>query len=316
MYVDTVADDNALRSQLAERVEVVGGRAGRRAPPTTWGGCWARRIARGDHLTRDGVRDGLERVKRLPATSGHAGTTMGFGIVGPRRPQGRVPGPAGMARRPHGGILGRMTTAEARPLTAAPPLPELSPQAEVALLCRMLFREGYDDHLAGHITYRQPDGTLLVNPFALTWDEVKASDIMRIDMDGNVLDGPWSVTPAITLHVELHRARHDVGVAVHNHPRWGTIWADLCRVPPVYDQTGAMVADDPAIDSEYGGPVDGTDNAKACVDARATPAPRCSPTTVCSWSARTSPRPTIGPSPSSGVADRRGTSRPSGAGNR
>src|ERR1700694_4965500 len=105
----------------------------------------------------------------------------------------------------------------------APPLPELTPAADGALLARMLHREGYDDHLAGHITYRQPDGTLLVNPFGLTWDEITASDIMRTDMDGNVLEGRWTVTPAITLHTEVHKARHDVGVAVHNHPRWGTI---------------------------------------------------------------------------------------------
>ena len=91
----------------------------------------------------------------------------------------------------------------------APPLPALSPQAELALLCRTLFREGYDDHLAGHITYRQPDGTLLVNPWGLTWDEVRASDVLRIDTDGNLLEGRWTVTPAIPLHVELHRARPD-----------------------------------------------------------------------------------------------------------
>ena len=122
----------------------------------------------------------------------------------------------------------------------APPLPELSPAQELALLARMLHREGYDDHLAGHITYKQPDGTFLVNPFGLTWDELRASDVMRMDADGNTIDGPWTITPAITLHVELHKARHDVGVAVHNHPRWATIFADLQRTPEVYDQTSAQ----------------------------------------------------------------------------
>src|SRR5205085_7412470 len=98
-----------------------------------------------------------------------------------------------------------------------------------------------DDHLAGHISYKQPDGTFLVNPGELTWDEVTAEDVMRIDIDGNILEGRWSVTPAIVLHTELHRTRDDVVVAVHNHPRWGTIWADLHRVPPVYDQTSALL---------------------------------------------------------------------------
>ena len=113
----------------------------------------------------------------------------------------------------------------------APALPELSPHQEVALLARILYREGYDDHLAGHITLKLDDDTLLVNPFGMPWDEIRAADIMRIDLDGNVLEGPWTVTPAITLHLELHKMRHDVGVAVHNHPRWGTIWADIGRAP-------------------------------------------------------------------------------------
>jgi ribulose-5-phosphate 4-epimerase/fuculose-1-phosphate aldolase len=65
----------------------------------------------------------------------------------------------------------------------APALPELTPAQELALLARCLFSEGYDDHLAGYITHRQPDGTFLVNPFGLTWDELRASDVMRMDAD-------------------------------------------------------------------------------------------------------------------------------------
>src|SRR5438270_873191 len=160
-----------------------------------------------------------------------------------------------------------MATTEVKTNPMAPALPELSPAAELALLARVLFREGYDDHLAGHITYKQPDGTLLVNPFGLPWDEVGASDVMRIDPDGNVLDGQWTVTPAITLHLELHRARHDVTVAVHNHPRWATIYADLGRAPDVYDQTSALVAGEVAIYADYEGPVNQTENARAAVAA-------------------------------------------------
>ena len=123
---------------------------------------------------------------------------------------------------------GKPTQMKAMKVTKAyaPALPELTPAQELALLARCLFSEGYNDHLAGHITYKQPDGTFVVNPFGLTWDELRASDVMRMDADGKELDGPWTITPAITLHVELHKARHDVGVAIHNHSRWGTIWAD------------------------------------------------------------------------------------------
>lgn len=148
-----------------------------------------------------------------------------------------------------------------------PDPPELTPQAELALLARSLHRQGYDDQLAGHITYRQPDGTMLVNPLTLTWDEITASDILRIDSDGELLEGRWDVTRAIALHVEFHARRTDAHVALHNHPRWGTLWADLHEVPPIFDQTGALVADGIAMYRDYGGPVADRSPAAAAVDA-------------------------------------------------
>jgi L-fuculose-phosphate aldolase len=150
------------------------------------------------------------------------------------------------------------------------PTLDVSPQQELALLLRTLFREGYDDHLSGHITYKQPDGTFLVNPWGLTWDEVCASDIARMDADANQLDGRWQITPAITLHVVVHRHRHDAGVVVHNHPRWGTIFADAQRVPRIYDQTGAMYSGEIALYSEYDGPVSDEGNASGAVEALGT----------------------------------------------
>jgi L-fuculose-phosphate aldolase len=145
--------------------------------------------------------------------------------------------------------------------------PELRPHAEVALLARMLYRAGYDDGTAGHISYRQDDGSLLVNPYELCWDELCPSDVMRIDLDGNVLDGRWSVPPAIMLHLEIHRQRPQVRVAVHNHSRWGTIWADLHRIPPVYDQTSALLAREIALFDEYDGAVVDRENARKAAAA-------------------------------------------------
>jgi len=147
------------------------------------------------------------------------------------------------------------------------PALDLTPHQELALLARVLWQEGHNDHLAGHITYKQPDGTFLVNPFGLTWGELKASDVMRMDDDGNELEGKWTITPAITLHVELHRARPELTVALHNHTRWGTIWADIGEAPEIYDQTGAMYHGDVAIYDEYWGAVDDEANAKAAVAA-------------------------------------------------
>jgi ABC-type branched-subunit amino acid transport system substrate-binding protein len=78
VYVDTVADDNATRQRLREMSRhSAAGPIGVAA--YDMGRLLGEGIARADHLTRSGLRDGLESVKRLPAASGHPGTTMGFG---------------------------------------------------------------------------------------------------------------------------------------------------------------------------------------------------------------------------------------------
>jgi ribulose-5-phosphate 4-epimerase/fuculose-1-phosphate aldolase len=146
-------------------------------------------------------------------------------------------------------------------------LPDLSPAEQLVLLARTLWREGYDDHLAGHITLRQPDGTLLCNPWYLLWCELRPEHVIRIDLDGTVVEGDWPAPPGIPLHLALHRGRDDVEVAVHSHPRFGTIWADAGRVPPVYDQSSALGGGDVVVVDEYQGPVNDPRSAAAAVEA-------------------------------------------------
>ncbi|GCD93130.1 class II aldolase/adducin family protein [Embleya hyalina] len=141
--------------------------------------------------------------------------------------------------------------------TARTLMPDLTPAQEIVLLARTLWREGYDDHLAGHITYNLGDGTLLCNPWLLTWNEIRPRDIIRIDLDGNVVEGEWPVPLGIPLHLELHRLRPDVQVAMHNHPRYGTVWADMGEIPPAYDQSSSIGGGgDLVLVDEYQGAVD------------------------------------------------------------
>ncbi|MGY1814383.1 class II aldolase/adducin family protein [Blastococcus sp. SYSU D00820] len=152
--------------------------------------------------------------------------------------------------------------------TADKLVPELTPAEEIVLLARTLWREGYDDHLAGHITYALGDGTLLCNPWLLTWQEFRARDVLRIDLDGNVLEGDWPVPLGIPLHLELHRLRPDVRVAVHNHPRFGLAWAGLREVPPVYDQSSGLGGGgELVLVDEYEGGVNDAGAARRAVEA-------------------------------------------------
>jgi ABC-type branched-subunit amino acid transport system substrate-binding protein len=78
VYTDTVADDNPARAALRQRSRrSAAGPVG--VASYDIGRLLGLALARAPHLTRDGVRDSLEEVKRLPAASGLAGTVMGFG---------------------------------------------------------------------------------------------------------------------------------------------------------------------------------------------------------------------------------------------
>lgn len=58
-----------------------------------------------------------------------------------------------------------------------PLLPKLSEEAQVAVMYRVLFREGWNEHIAGHITYRLANGNILTHPWELACDELTAGDI-------------------------------------------------------------------------------------------------------------------------------------------
>ena len=78
VYVDTVSDANAERARLRERSpRTAAGPIGVAA--YDMGRLLGESLERASHLTPDGIREALESVKALPATSGSPGTVMGFG---------------------------------------------------------------------------------------------------------------------------------------------------------------------------------------------------------------------------------------------
>jgi L-ribulose-5-phosphate 4-epimerase len=145
-------------------------------------------------------------------------------------------------------------------------IPDLSAREELVLLARCLWREGYNDHLAGHITFNLGDGTLLCNPWLITWNELKPHQVIRIDLAGNVVEGDWPAPLGIPLHLALHEARPNVQWAMHNHPLFGTTWANMKQVPPAMDQSSSLGGGGDVICvDEYDGGVDNLNAARNAV---------------------------------------------------
>jgi ribulose-5-phosphate 4-epimerase/fuculose-1-phosphate aldolase len=129
----------------------------------------------------------------------------------------------------------------------------LTPEQELACALRICARAGWQENLSGHITIATADNGMLCNPWGLWWEEVTASDVLRLDAGGEIVQGRWDVTPAVFLHTELHRARPDAAVIVHNHPYYATLLANLGVLPRILHQNASIFDDELVLVDEYSG---------------------------------------------------------------
>ncbi|MDT0594155.1 class II aldolase/adducin family protein [Glaciecola petra] len=98
---------------------------------------------------------------------------------------------------------------------------EWQTRVELAAAYRLLVMHNWDDLIHTHISARIP-GTddLLINAFGLCFEEVTASNLVKIDIHGNKLDTdcPFDINPAgFTIHSAVHIARHADQCALHLH---------------------------------------------------------------------------------------------------
>jgi ribulose-5-phosphate 4-epimerase/fuculose-1-phosphate aldolase len=130
---------------------------------------------------------------------------------------------------------------------------ELTVPQALACALRILAHEGWRENLSGHITWSAPDGGMWCNPWGIWWDEVRASDILRLDAGGEIVEGKWDVTPAVFLHTELHRSRADATIIVHNHPYYATLLAAMNEMPMMVHQNSCIFHDELTLVNEYAG---------------------------------------------------------------
>ena len=97
---------------------------------------------------------------------------------------------------------------------------EWSTRVDLAACYRMAAHFGWDDLIFTHISARVP-GThdFLINPYGLMFEEVTASNLVRVDLHGNkTLESPYDINPAgYTIHSAIHEARDDAGCVLHLH---------------------------------------------------------------------------------------------------
>lgn len=98
-------------------------------------------------------------------------------------------------------------------------------RVELAACYRLVAQFGWDDLIFTHISVRIPgtENHFLINPYGMMFDEITASDLIKVDQNGNMLhDLPHAVSRAgFIIHSCIHDVRHDVGCILHTHTRAG-----------------------------------------------------------------------------------------------
>ncbi|MFA9200429.1 MAG: class II aldolase/adducin family protein [Cypionkella sp.] len=101
---------------------------------------------------------------------------------------------------------------------------EWQARLDLAACYRIFDHLGWSESIYNHISVKVPgeDNAFLINPFGLLYDEVTASNLVKIDIDGNVLAGNYPVNQAgFTQHAYFHRHLEWAHAICHHHTTAG-----------------------------------------------------------------------------------------------
>ncbi len=103
---------------------------------------------------------------------------------------------------------------------------EWQARLDLAACYRLIHMFGMDDLIYTHISARVPgpEEHFLINGFGLLYEEITASNLVKVDIEGNILsDSEWGINPAgYVIHSCIHREMPEIGCVLHTHTVAGT----------------------------------------------------------------------------------------------
>ena len=135
---------------------------------------------------------------------------------------------------------------------------------------RIFGRLGFDEGVAGHITVRDPEHSdrFWVNPFGMSFKQIRVRDLICVDHAGAVVEGSWPVNQAaFAIHSQVHAARPDVIAAAHSHSIYGKAFASLHRLLRPITQDACIFFEDHGLYTEYGGVANDVEEGKRIAHA-------------------------------------------------
>src|SRR6185295_5791132 len=124
---------------------------------------------------------------------------------------------------------------------------EWQARVDLAAAYRLVALYGWDDLIFTHISARVPGGDhhFLLNPYGMMFDEVTASSLVKVDLNGKiVMPSPYAINPAgFTIHSAVHAAREDALCVMHLHTEHGiAVSAQKKGLLPISQQSMFVLA--------------------------------------------------------------------------
>ena len=115
---------------------------------------------------------------------------------------------------------------------------------ELAACYRAFVHYGWTDSIFTHLSARVPGhpNQYIINPYGLLFHEITASNLIKVDFDGNVIDGEYPYNEAgHSIHSAVLKTRPDVQVALHSHTRAGMAVSCMkCGLLPLTQQANEI----------------------------------------------------------------------------
>tara|TARA_R110000796_G_scaffold241303_2_gene362764 strand:+ start:82296 stop:83069 length:774 start_codon:yes stop_codon:yes gene_type:complete len=118
---------------------------------------------------------------------------------------------------------------------------EWQTRVDLAACYRLIAMYGWDDVVFTHVSAKIPSTEhFLINPYGLMFEEMTASNLVKIDLHGNKLsETPYDINPAgFTIHSAVHEVRHDAACVLHTHTAAGVgVSAQKGGILPISQQS-------------------------------------------------------------------------------
>lgn len=78
---------------------------------------------------------------------------------------------------------------------------------------------------------------VVIKPSGVSYDDMKAEDMVVVDLDGKVIEGSYKPSSDTATHIEIYKADKNISGVVHTHSTWATIWAQSGKDVPFLGTT-------------------------------------------------------------------------------